>query len=104
LPQWELRHPNVEKIEIGDDEVQTTLIRELSISMVAILFMMYGLLAIAFKSYAQPLLIMIAIPFAFIGMIFGNLVTGVPFGMMRSLRACGQARSKNHWDRIMIRI
>ena len=82
LPQWELRHPNVEKIEIGDDEVQTTLIRELSISMVAILFMMYGLLAIAFKSYAQPLLIMIAIPFAFIGMIFGNLVTGVPFGMM----------------------
>jgi len=25
---------------------------------------------------------MIAIPFAFIGMIFGNLVTGVPFGVM----------------------
>jgi len=25
---------------------------------------------------------MIAIPFAFIGMIFGNLITGVPFGMM----------------------
>jgi len=82
LPQWKLRHPNVEKIEIGDDEIQTTLVRELSISMVAILFMMYGLLAIAFKSYTQPLLIMIAIPFAFIGMIFGNIVTGVPFGMM----------------------
>ena len=82
LPQWALRHPNVEKIEIGEDEIQTTLKRELSVSMLAILFMMYGLLAIAFKSYAQPLLIMIAIPFAFIGMIFGNLVTGVPFGMM----------------------
>ncbi len=82
LPQWRLRHPNVEKIEIGEDEIQTTLRRELSVSMLAILFMMYGLLAIAFKSYAQPLLIMIAIPFAFIGMIFGNLVTGVPFGMM----------------------
>ena len=50
--------------------------------MVAILFMMYGLLAIAFKSYSQPLLIMIAIPFAFIGMIFGNLLTDVPFGIM----------------------
>ena len=82
FPQWELRHPNVEKIEVGEDEIQTTLVRELSISMVAILFMMYGLLAIAFKSYFQPLLIMIAIPFAFIGMIFGNLITGVPFGMM----------------------
>jgi len=56
--------------------------KEMSLSLVAILFMMYGLLAIAFKSYAQPLLIMIAIPFAFIGMIFGNLITNVPFGVM----------------------
>ena len=82
MPQWKLRHPNVERVEVGEDEIQTTLVRELSVSMVAILFMMYGLLAIAFKSYSQPLLIMVAIPFAFIGMIFGNLVTGVPFGMM----------------------
>ena len=82
LPQWRLRHPNVEKIEIGDDEIQTTLVKELSISLLAILFAMYGLLAIAFRSYAQPLLIMVAIPFAFIGMIFGNIVTGVPFGLM----------------------
>ena len=82
FPEWQLRHPNVERINVGEDEIQTTLVRELSISMVAILFMMYGLLAIAFKSYAQPLLIMIAIPFAFIGMIFGNLITDVPFGMM----------------------
>ena len=67
---------------IGDDEVQNTFVRELIVSGLAILFMMFGLLAIAFKSYSQPLLIMIAIPFAFIGMIFGNLVTGVPFGIM----------------------
>ncbi|WP_427454692.1 efflux RND transporter permease subunit [Litorimonas sp. WD9-15] len=82
FPQWRVRHPNVEKVEVGDDEVQTTFVREMMISGIAILFMMYGLLAIAFKSYSQPLLIMIAIPFAFIGMIFGNLITGVPFGIM----------------------
>jgi len=82
FPQWRLRHPNVEKVEVGDDEVQTTFVREMTVSLVFILFMMYGLLAIAFKSYAQPLLIMVAIPFAFIGMIFGNLVTDVPFGVM----------------------
>lgn len=82
FPAWQLRHPNVEKIEVGDDEVQTTFVKEMMISGVAILFMMYGLLAIAFKSYSQPLLIMIAIPFAFIGMIFGNLITDVPFGVM----------------------
>ena len=82
FPQWKLRHPNVEQIIIGDDEVQSTFMREMMVSGIAILFMMYGLLAIAFKSYAQPLLIMIAIPFAFIGMIFGNLITDVPFGVM----------------------
>lgn len=82
FPQWKLRHPNVEKVNVGDDEVQTTFVREMMVSGVAILFMMYGLLAIAFKSYSQPLLIMIAIPFAFIGMIFGNLITDVPFGVM----------------------
>jgi multidrug efflux pump subunit AcrB len=82
FPQWQLRHPNVEKINVGDDEVQTTFVREMMVSGIAILFMMYGLLAIAFKSYAQPLLIMVAIPFAFIGMIFGNLITDVPFGVM----------------------
>ena len=82
FPQWKLRHPNVEKINVDDDEIQQTFMREISISGIAILFMMYGLLAIAFKSYSQPLLIMIAIPFAFIGMIFGNLLTDVPFGIM----------------------
>jgi multidrug efflux pump subunit AcrB len=82
FPEWKLRHPNVEKINVGEDETVTTLKRELTLSFVFILFIMYGLLAIAFKSYAQPLLIMIAIPFAFIGMIFGNLITGVPFGIM----------------------
>jgi len=78
----QLRHPNVEQIVVGDDEVQSTFMKEMIVSGIAILFMMYGLLAIAFKSYAQPLLIMIAIPFAFIGMIFGNLITDVPFGVM----------------------
>ena len=81
LPEWRLRHPNVRRIEVGDDDMQNTLIRELNISIAVVLVLMYMLLAIAFKSYAQPLLIMVAIPFAGVGMIFGNIVTGVPFGM-----------------------
>ncbi len=82
FPQWELKHPRVNRIVIGDDEIETNLMHELQVSLIVILFMMYGLLAVAFKSYAQPLLIMIAIPFALVGMIFGNIITDVPFGMM----------------------
>ena len=82
FPSWELRHPQAERVNVGEDEAQSTFFSELKTSGLAILLMMYGLLAIAFKSYAQPLLIMIAIPFAFVGMIFGNAITQVPFGMM----------------------
>ena len=82
FPDWKERNPNVSLIKAGDDELTTTFSRELKASGIAILLLMYGLLAIAFRSYAQPLLIMIAIPFAFVGMIFGNVITQVPFGMM----------------------
>ncbi|CAM3684652.1 efflux RND transporter permease subunit [Litorimonas haliclonae] len=81
FPQWELRNPRVTRINVGDDEVQANLMTELKVSGIVILFSMYILLAIAFRSYAQPLLIMVALPFALVGMIFGNIITGVPFGM-----------------------
>jgi len=82
FPQWELRNPRASRVNVGDDEIETNFVKELTTSLIVIILMMYGLLAIAFKSYAQPLLIMIAIPFALVGMIFGNIVTGVPFGIM----------------------
>ena len=81
LPRWRQRHPNVTNEQVGSAGEQQELISELTKLGTFILLSMYGLLAIAFRSYAQPLLIMIAIPFAFVGMIFGNLVTGVPFGL-----------------------
>ena len=82
FPEWEVRHPRVQRVIVGDDMLEVTLVKELTLSLIVILFMMYGILAIAFKSYALPLLIMVALPFALVGMIFGNIVTGVPFGMM----------------------
>jgi len=82
LPQWQLRHPNASRILVGDDEVTSTFARELRVSGFVILVLMYVLLAIAFRSYALPILIMVAIPFALVGMIFGNIITDVPFGIM----------------------
>lgn len=81
FPQWELRHPRASRVVVGEDEIQSNFMKELRISLIAILLATYILLAIAFKSYAQPILILVALPFAAVGMIFGNIVTGVPFGM-----------------------
>ena len=82
LPQWALSNPNAERLLIGADDEQKTLLNELIISMMFIFAAMYFLLAVGFKSYSQPLLIIIAIPFAFVGMVFGAIVTGTPLGIM----------------------
>ncbi len=82
LPEWDARFPKVSQLVIGDDDKQNTMLSELKLYGVMILLMMYGLLAIAFKSYTQPFLIMIAIPFAFVGMVFGSVIMNVPLGMM----------------------
>ena len=42
---------------------------------------MYIVLAIAFRSYAQPLLLMTAIPFAVTGAILGHAITGTSMAM-----------------------
>ncbi len=48
----------------------------LQIGFLIALFAIYGLLAIPFQSYAQPLIIMATIPFAWIGALLGHFVLG----------------------------
>ena len=54
---------------------------EVTVLSIMALFIMYMLLAIAFSSYFQPLLIMSAIPFAFAGAVFGHLMFGLPLAL-----------------------
>jgi multidrug efflux pump subunit AcrB len=44
-------------------------------------FVMYTLLAIAFRSYWLPLLVMTAVPFGFMGAIYGHLIFGVSMAL-----------------------
>jgi len=53
----------------------------LSLALLAI----YGLLAIPFKSYWQPLIIMVSIPFGIIGAVFGHILMGYSLSVMSML-------------------
>lgn len=76
FPEWEKRYPGISRGSVGQAEGEKRFIAEVIGKYAIALFAMYSLLAVAFRSYAQPLLIMIAIPFAFVGAIYGHLVMG----------------------------
>ncbi|MAK62965.1 MAG: RND transporter [Ponticaulis sp.] len=80
-PQFERRFPGVERGNLGDAEAEMEMVNSLIMLNGGALFMMYILLAIAFKSYFQPILLMMAVPFAFAGAVFGHLLFGIPVAM-----------------------
>ena len=46
------------------------------------LFAMFGLMAVAFRSYIQPMIILSAIPFGIVGAILGHVVVGYSVSLM----------------------
>ncbi|MDF7801915.1 efflux RND transporter permease subunit [Pontiellaceae bacterium B1224] len=54
----------------------------MAITIPMVLLAIYALLAIPFRSYSQPLIVMISIPFGIIGAIVGHLLLGYEMTMM----------------------
>ncbi len=75
FPEWEKRFPGVARGAIGQAEGERRFFAEVFSLYATAFFAMYMLLAIAFRSYFQPVLIMVAIPFAFVGAVLGHYVT-----------------------------
>lgn len=65
----------------GVQEEQRKSYASLARLFVLALLLIYTILASQFRSYVQPIVVMMTIPFAFIGVIFGLLVTGLPFSL-----------------------
>jgi multidrug efflux pump subunit AcrB len=60
----------------GEQEDQMEAMQALGLGLLFSLFAIYALLAIPFKSYSQPFIIMASIPFGMIGAVFGHIVMG----------------------------
>ncbi|MEH6585670.1 MAG: efflux RND transporter permease subunit [Halioglobus sp.] len=81
VPELEKQFPGLEVLKGGQQEQEEEFFSEIIALYAIALFMMYALIAIAFHSYWLPLLVMTAIPFGFMGAIFGHLLFGVPMAM-----------------------
>jgi multidrug efflux pump subunit AcrB len=65
----------------GETEEQQESFRSIMIGLVIVLFVIYALLAIPFKSYAQPFIVMSVIPFGAIGALGGHWLMGMDLTM-----------------------
>lgn len=81
IEQLEARHPGLEVLKGGQQEDEEEFFNEIVALYAVALFMMYALIAVAFHSYWLPLLVMTAIPFGFMGAIFGHLMFNTPMAM-----------------------
>ncbi|MDX1657091.1 MAG: efflux RND transporter permease subunit, partial [Candidatus Competibacteraceae bacterium] len=79
LPQLIRDYPGLSAEFRGRQEATQDSMSSLTTSSIATLLAIYALLAIPFRSYTQPLLIMVAIPFGVVGAILGHWLMG--FGL-----------------------
>ncbi len=82
LPELRSDYPALVAEFGGEQEEQQESFGDLGVAFALALIAIYALLAIPFKSYWQPLIIMAAIPFGIIGALLGHLLLGIPVGIL----------------------
>jgi multidrug efflux pump subunit AcrB len=80
-PAFQREFPDVGRDRAGGFEEEQRFFSEVQRLLLIAFGAMYMLLAIAFRSYWQPLLLLTALPFAYCGAIFGLALTGTPMAM-----------------------
>ncbi len=74
LPVWQQSYPSVSLALDGELEEEGEFLRAMLTYMGLALLIIYGLMAIPFRSYWQPFLILTAVPFGMMGAILGHLI------------------------------
>ncbi len=82
LPRMREEHPEVRFAIEGEALEDREFLAGVLRSFIIALFLIYALLAIPFRSFAQPFIVMAAIPFGFVGAILGHIIMGYDITMI----------------------
>ena len=82
IPQILAQNPGVQIVFRGQAQQRQKSLDSLFIGFVIALLVIYSILASIFRSYIQPVIIMFAIPFGFIGAVFGHVLMGFQLSIM----------------------
>jgi multidrug efflux pump subunit AcrB len=76
MPRLKSRFPGLTYSLGGEQEAQRDSLKALGLGFLVCLVIIYALLAVPFKSYVQPVVVMMSIPFGIIGAIAGHFLLG----------------------------
>ncbi|MCB9476446.1 MAG: efflux RND transporter permease subunit [Deltaproteobacteria bacterium] len=76
LAELERQNPGYTLEAGGEFEMTAESFRSLGVAFVISFLIIFAILGAQFKSYIQPMIVMAAIPFSFIGVVFGLMISG----------------------------
>ncbi|MCH9683086.1 MAG: efflux RND transporter permease subunit [Deltaproteobacteria bacterium] len=82
FPSLKEEHPRLEIELAGAQREQKESFQALGRNYIFALFVIFALLAVPFRSYVQPIIIMAVIPFGFVGAVIGHVVMGYGLSIM----------------------
>lgn len=85
LPELLAKYPGLSIAREGQAADQIAFIQAMIKMYIMALFVVYALMAIPFRSYTQPLIVMLAIPFGVVGAVWGHALLGYDFSVLSLL-------------------
>lgn len=80
-----IQYPDVDLRLAGEERENIDFLAQVLFFTVLSMLGIFGVMAIMFRSYWQPLLVLTAVPFGFMGGVFGHLIVGVGLSMFSIL-------------------
>jgi len=91
LSELEAEFPQVDWSFEGEQREQAETLTGLFKGAVIALLLIFTLLALVFGSFTQPLIVLLAIPFGFVGAVLGHVLLGLNFTMLSSIGVLAMA-------------
>jgi len=91
LPRLKYKYPGLRYTIEGEGKEQKESLSDVIQGFAMALFCIYALLAIPFRSFSQPLIVMAAIPFGIVGAIAGHLIMGLNLSLLSLFGMVGLA-------------
>ncbi len=82
FPGVQAQYPSVSALYEGQNREASKVSDSASKVLPVILFLIYAIIAFVFRSYSQPLLLFIMVPFSLIGVAWGHWIHGFPINML----------------------